>query len=135
MKFEHIHIGAVLVAALSMFLIGGLWYSPLLFGNAWMRVNGFTKQSLDGAGEVRALGGSAVLAVIMSANLAFFLADSKTTVIWGVAAGALAGAGWVATGLAMTALFERRSWGYIAINASYHVVALTVVGAILGGWR
>ena len=26
---------AIFVAALSTFLIGGLWYSPAVFGNAW----------------------------------------------------------------------------------------------------
>lgn len=100
-----------------------------------MRANGFTAGSLRTSGHVRALGGSAVLALIMSTNLAFFLSGSKATPIWGMAAGGLAGGGWVATGLAMTALFERKSWTYIAINGSYHVVAFVVMGAILGAWR
>jgi hypothetical protein len=68
----------------------------------------------------------------MSTNLAFFLSGPKATLLWGMTAGLLAGGGWVATGLAMTALFERRSWTYIAINGSYHIVAFTVMGAILG---
>ncbi len=134
MQFEQIHAGAILVAALSVFLIGGLWYSPALFGNAWMRANGFTAEGLR-TGQVRALGGSAALALIMSTNLAFFLASSKATLVWGATAGLLAGGGWVATGLAMTALFERKSWPYIVINGSYHIVAFTVMGAILGAWR
>ena len=39
MNLEHFNIAAVVVAALSTFVIGGLWYSPLLFGRAWMREN------------------------------------------------------------------------------------------------
>jgi hypothetical protein len=135
MQFEQIHAGAILVAALAMFLIGGVWYSPVLFGNAWMRANGFTAEGLRTSGQARALGGSAILAVIMSTNLAFFLSGSKATLLWGMTAGLLAGGGWVATGLAMTALFERKSWTYIAINGSYHIVAFTVMGAILSAWR
>ena len=135
MQLDQIHVGAILVAALSMFLIGGVWYSPMLFGDAWMRLNGFTLESLRTSGQFRPLVGSAVLALIMSTNLAFFLASSKTTLLWGMTAGALAGGGWVATGLTMTALFERKSWTYIAINGSYHLVAFTVMGAILGVWR
>jgi hypothetical protein len=42
------NIWAVLVSALSTFLIGGLWYSPALFGKAWMRENGFTEESMKG---------------------------------------------------------------------------------------
>ncbi|GAB2489384.1 DUF1761 domain-containing protein [Arenimonas alkanexedens] len=33
-----VNIWAVLAAALSGFVLGGLWYSPLLFGKAWQRM-------------------------------------------------------------------------------------------------
>jgi hypothetical protein len=33
------------------------------------------------------------------------------------------------------ALFERRSWRYVAVNGGYWIVAFTVMGAILGAWR
>src|SRR2546423_11753356 len=79
---------AVLVAAVSMFVIGGLWYSPVLFGKIWLRANGFTEADVANGSKLRAFGGTFVLALIMSANLAMFLADSKTTVSWGMTAGA-----------------------------------------------
>ena len=53
----------------------------------------------------------------------------------GATAGFLAGFGWVALGLAMIALFERRSWKYIVINGGYMTVSFTVMGLILGAWR
>lgn len=34
------NIWIVLLAAVSSFLVGGLWYSPMLFGEAWNRQNG-----------------------------------------------------------------------------------------------
>ena len=34
---------AVLVAAISSFMLGGLWYSPALFGRAWNAENGGEK--------------------------------------------------------------------------------------------
>lgn len=126
---------AVLLAAVSMFLIGGLWYSPLLFGRIWMRANGFTDEQVNGFNKARAFGGSFVLALVMAANLGMFLADPKTTLVWGVTAGALAGVGWVAAGLGVTALFENRSWSYIFVNGGYHIVSFVMMGAILGGWR
>lgn len=125
---------AVLTAALSMFVVGGLWYSPVLFGKIWVRANGFAEADVKNK-NLRAFGGTFVLALIMSANLAMFLADSKTTVSWGVTAGALAGVGWVAAGLAVVALFERRSWAYILVNGGYLIVAFVLMGAILGAWR
>ncbi len=126
---------AVLAAAVSTFLVGGLWYSPILFGKIWMRANGFTEEQVNGFNKARAFGGSFVLALIMSANLAMFLADPKTTLVWGMTAGALAGVGWVAAGLGVIALFENRPWSYIFVNGGYHIVSFVLMGAILGGWR
>lgn len=36
---------AVFLAALSSFMLGGLWYSPVLFGNMWNTENGGEKQA------------------------------------------------------------------------------------------
>ena len=135
MNLEHFNVAAVLVAALATFVIGGLWYSPLLFGRAWMRENKFTEADVASNSKARAFGGALVLSLIMSANLACFLADAKTTLVWGMTAGALAGAGWAATAIAVVALFEKKSWTYIAINGGYQIVSFVTMGAILGGWR
>ena len=53
---EGLNIWAVIVAALSTFLIGGLWYSPAVLGKAWMRENGFTEESLKGANMAKIFG-------------------------------------------------------------------------------
>lgn len=135
MNFDQINPAAVFVAALSTFLLGGLWYSPVLFGRAWMRANRFTDEDVARNPKARAFGGSAVFALLMAANLALFLADAKTTLVWGMTAGALAGVGWAAPALAIVALFEQKSWAYIAINGGYHIASFVVMGAILGGWR
>ena len=76
-----------------------------------------------------------VLSLVMAVNLAMFLNAPGTTLAFGATAGLLAGAGWVATGIGIVALFEHRSWKYVLINGGYLTVALTVMGAILGGWR
>jgi Protein of unknown function (DUF1761) len=130
----HLNWFAVLAAAVSTFLIGGLWYSPVLFGRRWMSANGFTQENLAG-NMVKIFGFALIFALLMSANLAAFLMDPKTTAAWGATAGFLAGFGWVALGMAMIALFERRSWKYIVINGGYMTVSFTVMGLILGAWR
>ena len=43
----HINWLAVLAAAVSTFVLGGLWYSPALFGRAWMSVNQFSQEDLQ----------------------------------------------------------------------------------------
>jgi hypothetical protein len=106
-----------------------------LFGKVWLKANGFTEAQARGFNKARAFGGAFVLALIMSANLAMFLAGPATRLWWGIAAGALAGIGWVATSLAVVALFENRSWSYIFVNAGYLIVVFILMGAILGAWR
>ena len=38
-------------------------------------------------------------------------------------------------GIGTVALFERRPPSYTLINGGYWIVALVVMGAIIGGWR
>ena len=57
---------AILAAAVSTFLLGGIWYAPAVFGTAWMRECGFTEESLRRMGGTgRIFAGSFVLALIM----------------------------------------------------------------------
>lgn len=128
------NIWAVLVAALSTFLIGGLWYSPALFGKAWMRENGFTEESMKGSNMAKIFGLAFLLGIIAAINLAMFMGpenDPAMGAMWGF----LAGFGWVATFVGTHYLFERRSLKLFLINAGYSVVALTVMGVILAAWK
>lgn len=129
-----INVMAAVAAAISTFVIGGIWYSPLLFHKAWASTNGFTEADLKG-GEARIFGIAFVLALVMAFNLAAFLGTPDTDTAWGATAGALTGLGWVAPAIATIALFERRSLSYILINGGYFAVAFIVMGAILGAWR
>lgn len=135
MDASNINYLAVIVAALSTFLLGGLWYSPLLFGKAWMRANSFSEEDLQTFSKARMFGWSFVFSLVMAVNLAMFLAGSGTNVTWGMTAGALAGFGWVAMAIAIIGVFENRSWTYILINGGYMTVAFVVMGAIIGAWR
>ena len=125
---------AILVAALSSFLIGGLWFSPALFGKLWKKANGFGPKDPPPAGPA-GFAISFVLSLVMAFNLAMFLNDPKTNTAWGATAGFLAGFGWVFMGIAMVCQFEKRPWSYVFVNGGYLTVALVVMGAILGAWR
>jgi hypothetical protein len=125
---------AVFAAAASTFLIGGLWYSPLLFQRAWMRANNLTENDLRAGGQAKIFSLSFVFALVMALNLAMFLDAPDTTTTWGATAGLLA-AIWVALGIGTVALFERRPLAYTAIKGAYWLVSFVVMGAILGAWR
>ena len=130
-----IHWGAVLAAALANFVIGGLWYSPAVFGRVWMRANGFTDADLEKGSPAVIFGVSFVFCLLMAANLAAFLGSPETTVGFAVGAGIAAGLGWAALGLGVVALFERRPWSYMLVNGGYLTVSFAAMGLILGLWR
>jgi hypothetical protein len=134
MGFHGLNLWAVLVAAISAFVLGGLWYAPFLFGGAWKKANGFRADEPPPAGA-KIFVISFILSLVMALNLAMFLNDPKTNLAWGATAGFLAGFGWVAMGIGIVSLFERRPWSYVLVNGGYLTVALVVMGAILGGWR
>jgi hypothetical protein len=120
---------AVGLAALAAFVVGGLWYS-LLFAKPWQRAAGVTDEQLR-TGAPRIFIGSFLLAVVMAASLAAFIGDGG--LLFGTLAGLAAGLTWVAAAFGITYLFERRSIALWAINAGYHVVTFTAMGAIIGG--
>jgi len=134
MNFSTINWLAVVAAALSSFLIGGLWYSPLLFAKTWIKVAGLTDEQLKAGNKLKIFGITAILSLVMAINLAMFLNDPKTTLAWGAAAGFLAGI-WTFCAITMQGLFELKSWSYIFINGLYSTLTLTVMGLIIGAWR
>ncbi len=56
MNPDNINYLAVFVAAPSTFLIGGLWYSPILFSKAWMKANNFTEEELNNTNNAKVFG-------------------------------------------------------------------------------
>jgi len=134
METPSINYWAILVSALSTFLIGGLWYSPAVFGKAWMRENGFTEEELKKSNMMKIFGLTFLLALVAAINLAMFLGP-ETDVTLGAFYGFLAGFGWVAMFIGTHYLFERKSFKLFLINAGYSVVALTVMGVIIGAWK
>jgi hypothetical protein len=144
MDMSSINWLAVLVAGISAFVLGGVWYSPALFGKAWMKENKLTVEDVQKGNKAKIFGWAFVLSLLMAANLSMFLADSpancpegcaqRTDIAWGTIAGFLAGI-WVFCGVATVALFEHKTARYIFINGGYCLVALTLMGAIIGAWR
>lgn len=136
---------AVLVAGISAFVVGGIWYSPGLFGKAWMKDNKFTAEQIkNGGGKGKIFGWTFIFSLLMAANLGMFLADSpqectgncamKTDLSWGAIAGFLAGI-WTFCAIAIHSLFEQKPWRLIMINGGYSLVSLVLMGAIIGIWR
>ena len=99
---------AVIAAALSMFVIGGIWYSPLLFDKAWRRAANLSDVDVARGKPALIFGLAFVLTLIMAANLAFFIAGPETTLGFAIGAAVAAGLGWAALSVGVITLSERR---------------------------
>lgn len=68
-----INVWAVLTTGLSSLILGGLWYSPVLFGKAWSTASGVTEEQTRSANMAVTMGTTFVLAVLGAAVFAMFL--------------------------------------------------------------
>ena len=133
-----VNLLAVLVAAIVVFVIGGLWYSPLLFGKVWMRAHGYTPEKMEAmrAGVGRAYALAFVCYLVMAVVMAILIGATDTlTGLGGVRLGALCWLGFAATIGLTTNLFSEKPLATYLLDAGYQLVYLTVMGAILATWR
>lgn len=131
---ETINWLAVVAAAFAVFVLGGLWYSPLLFLKPWMRASGLTEAELQASHPARIYGLVFLLSLLAAAVFALFIG---TTPSFGFAVGAGFSAGlcWVAASFGINYLFEQRPLRLLLINGGYHTAQFTLYGAILGLWH
>ena len=134
MQTETINWLAVVAAAISAFVLGGIWYSPLLFGNAWMKENNFTTETVKRGNKRRIFGWALIFSLIMSVNLAMFLNTPDMNTVEGLTYGLLSGV-WAFSIIAIVGLFEMKHWRYIIVNGGYGLISLGIMGAIIGAWR
>ena len=125
---------AVIAAAVATFLLGGLWYSPVLLGKVWQREAGVSDEQMKNANMAMIFGLTFVLSLVAAWVFALFLGPRPPMAL-GLGAGFSAGLCWVAASFGINYLFERRSLKLWLINGGYHTLQFTIVGLILALWH
>lgn len=134
-----INYAAVLVSALVYWILGGLWYSPLLFGGKFIEIMRWSPEQLARI-EAEGAGPQLALAFVGSLVTAFVLAHivrytSGENALDGAKTGLWLWLGFVVTSNLNTVFFEFRPLGLYLINISYHLFAFVSMGALLAVWR
>ena len=132
--FHNLNWLAIIVAAVSAFVLGGLWYSPLMFVKRWMKETGITPESTKNNNMFKVFGLGFLLSLIASFFLAMFI-GAEAGAGFGAMAGFMAGLGWVFTFMGISYLFESRTLAHFLINSTYSIVSLTIMGLIIGVWQ
>jgi len=121
---------AVVVATVSSFALGGLWYGPL-FSKAWMNLTGMTKEKGAQASMALTFGGTFALNLLIAIAL---LTGPHAGWKMGLHTGIFSSLFFVATSIGVIYLFEQRPLRLWLINAGYQVVNFAIMGSIIGAW-
>jgi len=131
MHMMGMNIFAVLLAAVSSFMLGGLWYSPALFGKMWNDENG----GVDQAGHPARVFGVAFIFSLLAAFAFARWVGPAPTLDYAIKHALLAGFGMVAACFGINYQFANRSLKLLLIDGGYHTAQFLVFGLILGLWH
>lgn len=126
---------AVLVSALIWMVLGYIWYSPKVFGNAWC-----TQQHVHDEKCEKCCGKSSYFwgflsALVTSYVLALLVYGIDTyTILEGLELGFILWLGLVATVYLGGVIWERKSWKWWAVHSGYYLVGLLLTTALLSVW-
>ena len=135
--FNHINWLAVLVGGLAYFMLGALWYSPVLFGKKWQGYNAAVMNDPNvkkGAAGIMIT--SAVLMLLCSLGLALLAVRFGISgLTGGLKLGILTGFCFAATAVHISYVYEKRPLGLHLINGLYNVAGNIIAAIIICSWR
>jgi hypothetical protein len=128
---------AIVVAAVAAFVVGAVWYSPLLFGKAYMEMRGMNPAAMaDLRPPAWELLGEFARNLVISFVLAHFVVRLGVSGWKGaVQLGLWVWAGFQAMLLMGSVLHEQMPWMLYAIHAGDALVKTLLMTVILGVWR
>lgn len=131
----NVNVWAVLAAAVSSFVLGGLWYSSMLFGRSWERELGRRGRASSRDRHPGMIFGFSFVLALVTAWLLARMLEPEWDLQQCMRTSLKVGAGFVAASFAINDLFAGGSFKLWFINGGYHIARFAIYGAILGSWR
>ena len=156
---------AILAATLVSLVVGFVWYNPKVFGTIWMQETGMTDEKAQKGNMLKIFGLTIVYSFLISFMLSGMVihqfgamgmiggdpskidpassyfafmteyGNAFRSFQHGALHGFLTGLLFVLPITAINSLFEHKSWKYILVTGGFWVVTLTIMGAIICGWK
>ena len=134
---------AILVAGIVIFILGGLWYSPILFAKKWIALQNKTEEQMRaeaaGANMPLMYASAFITGLIIAWAMALVFAHIANDMQMNAAHGALLGfilwLGFAASTSYATALFSGKPRQLWLIDTAYNLVSFLLAGIILAVWR
>jgi hypothetical protein len=134
----HVNYLAVFVAAIAVFVLGWLWYSPLLFYKPWMRARGMDPAAAMAGAKMPA--GKLVIELVRCIVLAYIIAHFVAALgvnnwLGAVHLGVFLWIGFPVILLVGSILWENTPVKVAAIHAGDWLVKLLVIPIIVSVWH
>jgi hypothetical protein len=126
-----INIWAALTAAVASFVLGGIWYSPLLFGNIWCRE---AKVDPEKGHPAKVFGISFIFSILAAFGFAI-LAGPNPDLMYTLHQALWIGIFFVGACFGINYQFAQNSMVMWLIDAGYHTMQFVVFALIVGLWH
>lgn len=131
---ENVNYLSVVLGVVASMIIGVIWYAPQGFGKTWMAMIGFKKKDMEDKSG---------MPVMMTMSILFYAVASLVIALLygltgangmaeGLFLGAIVGFAFGLGPLAVTYGYAKRKFELTMIDGGYTVVAMAVIGAIVG---
>lgn len=131
-----VNLMAVLIAVILSMVIRAVWYSPIAFGNLWMKLVGLSGKDMKKEGvwiyQVTTFIGLVLMALVLSLLLNLL---SVSNVVEGLKVGFFVWSGFVATTSLTNALFSQKSLKLYLLENGHHLAVILVMSLILSAWK
>lgn len=130
---------SVVIAAIAAIVIGSIWYSPKVFGSAWMKEMKIDPKKMGKADKKKGMWGgmlvmlvgslvtATVLSIVIKSVGAVSLSDGLMVALW-------VWLGFFATTQLSAVAFEGISTRLYTLKVAHHLVTLLAMAAILVTW-
>ncbi|MDB5090891.1 MAG: hypothetical protein JWR09_4885 [Mucilaginibacter sp.] len=128
---------AIVTAAFVVFVVSGLWYSPLLFGRQWLALRGIDPNTLN---KQKMTAGKMIGEIARVLIIASVLSHFVTLLGVNSILGALNLALWIWVGfyaiiLAGSVIHDQVPWKLAAIHAGDGLARIVLITIIISIWR
>lgn len=125
------NILAILIAAASGFLVGGIWYGPL-FGKIWQREVGLSDSELQSSNMAKIFGITFLFSLLSAVFLGHLLAHFDTDFYRTMMISTGIALGFVVPAIGTNYLYGRKSGKLFAIDAGYWTCFYIAMGLVFG---
>jgi hypothetical protein len=134
-NLARVNLWAVILAGISYLILGMLWYSPLLFGNKWIKLKGFTDEDFKTNKPMWMITLLSFLSAAVASLVISLILGPNPNGPFGAIIGACIAVFFISMSKLTSVLFENQPVRLYLLHAGFDVVAFMLMGAIIGYWR